>query len=305
MRYSHRMNPLARCALLAALLASACTPGGVILPRDAGPGERDAGPESDAGPENDAGPAHDAGPLDCTGAGACGATRCEGEPCDGAGGVCRSGTCVPSTPQTETVCDDGVDEDEDGLTDCQDPDCGCGPQVAIGGVQTVRAFGGSGSSMATGACPAGQVIVGLAGASAQYLDRIQPVCAPLFTEDFLTDVIQIRTGPATVVSTPGGPAGAAFDDRCPDDMVVTRINVRTGTWLDSITARCEALFARNVGGVWSIYGDGQAMLPVRGGSSGAADESSCTDGAFTSIEVQYAQYVDRLTVECRDLAIVE
>lgn len=37
--------------------------------------------------------------------------------------VCREGECCLPGEETESICDDGVDNDCDGLTDCADPDC--------------------------------------------------------------------------------------------------------------------------------------------------------------------------------------
>ncbi|MBX7101326.1 MAG: hypothetical protein K1X89_26650, partial [Myxococcaceae bacterium] len=43
-----------------------------------------------------------------------------GRPCDADGGLCRSnGACATG----EAFCGDGLDDDHDGLTDCEDPDC--------------------------------------------------------------------------------------------------------------------------------------------------------------------------------------
>ena len=50
--------------------------------------------------------------------------------CDSAGGHCFNGACAH-----ETSCSDGIDNDGDGLTDCQDPQCS-GKRCAGGGVCT-------------------------------------------------------------------------------------------------------------------------------------------------------------------------
>ena len=39
----------------------------------------------------------------------------------------------PSTPASETVCNDGLDEDRDGLADCADADCFEAPNCQAGG----------------------------------------------------------------------------------------------------------------------------------------------------------------------------
>ena len=52
---------------------------------------------------------------------------------------------VELAPATETVCDDGVDEDYDGDADCDDPDClgiaGCLPALPVGGLAFVEIMG--------------------------------------------------------------------------------------------------------------------------------------------------------------------
>jgi len=57
-----------------------------------------------------------------------------------AGEVLLTGTvpCAEGQANCELVCDDGVDTDKDGLTDCKDPDCGAHEQC----YGTVEAVGG-------------------------------------------------------------------------------------------------------------------------------------------------------------------
>jgi hypothetical protein len=47
--------------------------------------------------------------------------------CDGdVDEVCPPSECYPHEFDTETICDNGIDDECDGLTDCADPDCVCG-----------------------------------------------------------------------------------------------------------------------------------------------------------------------------------
>lgn len=60
-------------------------------------------------------------PLEqCAASGGCATATCEGRPCSALGGVCQAGQC---REPSETSCADGVDNDGDGLTDCEDPQC--------------------------------------------------------------------------------------------------------------------------------------------------------------------------------------
>lgn len=67
-----------------------------------------------------------------TGIDNCGETR-EAVPCGDClfASECTNGTCVCPTGTFESACDDDADNDCDGLTDCQDPDCD-GKRCGIG-----------------------------------------------------------------------------------------------------------------------------------------------------------------------------
>ena len=55
---------------------------------------------------------------------------CNGQPCADYGMVCDGGLCQCPGGVTETICDDSLDDNCDGLTDCENLDCDgmtCGP----------------------------------------------------------------------------------------------------------------------------------------------------------------------------------
>jgi hypothetical protein len=57
-------------------------------------------------------------PVDCA------LAACDGLSCGANGRVCRSSACTcPGGQMKETTCNDGADNDCDGLKDCADPDC--------------------------------------------------------------------------------------------------------------------------------------------------------------------------------------
>jgi hypothetical protein len=81
--------------------------------------------------------APDAAPQSCTTASNCDERLCHTATCDqdgfcayqpvAANTACGAGClCAAGGVATEVACQDGIDNDQDGLIDCQDPDCpGC------------------------------------------------------------------------------------------------------------------------------------------------------------------------------------
>jgi hypothetical protein len=112
---------------------------------------------------------HDGGDLftDDANCGACGHACAAGTGCDG--GVCR-----------ETNCADGIDNDGNGLTDCDDPNCPGRPCAGDGGILDGGALDGGGAD--AGTADAGPFDGGEdAGADAGVIDAgyVQvPACIP-------------------------------------------------------------------------------------------------------------------------------
>jgi hypothetical protein len=59
-------------------------------------------------------------------------------------GGATQNTCTPGTPSAE-ICDDGLDNDCDGLTDGADPDCYSSP-IPVGGIGELPPMAGIGGS---------------------------------------------------------------------------------------------------------------------------------------------------------------
>jgi hypothetical protein len=85
----------------------------------------------------------DSDPMNC---GLC------GFPC-GAGLVCNMGSCECAAGANEAACDDGIDDDCDGMVDCDDPDCNGGTRsCTVAGCMGVQTCDGAGT---WGACEGG------------------------------------------------------------------------------------------------------------------------------------------------------
>ncbi len=118
--------------LLLATLALAC---GEPKPEDSAPPEADADTDADTDADSDADSDADtdiATESDCD----------DGLDDDGDGLVdCEDGDCAEAEHCEELICDDGLDNEGDGLTDCEDDDC-WGPHCHPLGVK-VQATGGN------------------------------------------------------------------------------------------------------------------------------------------------------------------
>ncbi len=106
-----------------------------------------------------------------------------------------------------------------------------------------------------------KILVGIRGRSGRFLDAIGASCGAVrgARSDAATQVGNIQTSPfgnvqagATTdgsgqllyaMSTPiaGGSGGAFFSDWCPNEMVVTRLAVRSGSWVDAVQATCTGV----------------------------------------------------------------
>lgn len=89
---------------------------------------------------------------DCDGLTDCADPSCSGRSCSTTGSVCTGGTCQCAVPDggtvqaSENICNDGRDNDCDGLPDCADPGCAsrtCATGKVCSGSSCVSADGGT------------------------------------------------------------------------------------------------------------------------------------------------------------------
>ena len=210
--------------------------------------------------------------------------------------------CVRSTPPTE-VCN-GADDDCDGTTDEA-----CPSGITFGALQAGTEFGGTGGSPFSLACPAGQVMVGIAGRSGSRVDRIQPLCAALSFEVDASGspehVYRVRRGTVSAGAVAGGTGGTAFSDLCPGERVVVGIRVRHAAEVDLIQAVCGALTIARGGGGWLMSVSSPVDTPSRGGGGGNASAFSCASGgAGTRLHGRAGARIDRLAMDCTSVDLV-
>jgi hypothetical protein len=91
--------------------------------------------------------------------------------------------------------------------------------------------GGGGSANPSFVCPANQSIVGIRGASGQFVDRIGVECSDVTNPD----PFNAANGQSPLW---GGGGGTFFDDRCGVGRLVDSFNVRSASLLDNLQAIC-------------------------------------------------------------------
>jgi hypothetical protein len=94
--------------------------------------------------------------------------------------------------------------------------------------------GGNGGSPFYAMCPSGQALVGFEGRSGAYIDRMGIQCAPVASWSSCAAV------PYTQYAG-GGLGGSPFQDRCPQGAVITRIEGRSGAYVDAMQPTCAYL----------------------------------------------------------------
>jgi len=196
----------------------------------------------------------------------------------------------------------GADEDCDGLVDD-----GCPAGILPTQPTPGTAFGGSGGSAFTLACPNNTVLVGIDGRSGARVDAITPVCAPLLVTPVAGSPeysYAVHTGTATTMGTVGGTGGSVFSSRCPADQVVISMVGRSGDNIDRIQLSCGALSIAHVASSWLLALTPAASLSSYGGGGGGPFSFACPAGqAATGATGRAGDRVDRFGFVCSRLGI--
>lgn len=102
---------------------------------------------------------------------------------------------------------------------------------SLGTAYDFGTLGGTGGTYFADLCPSGQVLVGIKGRSYSWHDQISGECANVKT--WATTGTVNSTLPAR-----GGTGGIAYTERCPAGYTVGLFNMRAGTYVDYLQARC-------------------------------------------------------------------
>ena len=197
----------------------------------------------------------------------------------------------------------GSDDDCDGAVDDGGP-AGIVPTNPVAGT----AFGGSGGSAFTLACPNNTVLVGIDGRAGSRVDAITPVCAPLQVTPAGSPspeyAYAVHTGTATTMGTVGGTGGSVFSARCPADQVVIGMTGRSGDNIDRIGIGCGALSITRVASSWLLVLTPASSTDSYGGSGGSPFSFACPAGqAATGATGRAGDRVDKFGFVCSRLSL--
>ncbi len=150
---------------------------------------------------------------------------------------------------------------------------GCASLGTVAGTDTTIRGNASGGTLFVDGCPAGQVMVGIAGSVGASWDQVQVVCgAPS-----LSDTPAVTLAAGATLPLRGTNVNVAVTSMCPADQVVIGFDGRAGALMDQIALRCAPVtFAVGSSAYTVTLGTAAAVTPV-GGSGGS--EFATTDCA--------------------------
>lgn len=144
--------------------------------------------------------------------------------------------------------------------------------------------GGSGGGSYGLSCNTGSVAVGLNVRAGSYVDRIEPVCAPVSAD--------LSLGTTYTIGSAGGSGGGQTSLTCPTNEALVGIYGRSGNLLDRIGIRCQSLSSFKLDRT-------SAKGSFAGGSGGVDFDNVCPKGfAIKSFWGSAGSYVDALQAEC-------
>jgi hypothetical protein len=107
-------------------------------------------------------------------------------------------------------------------------------------------------------CNGGEVLVGIAGASSNFLDSVGPMCVSVNAQG-------AWTGSPVSRGVAGGPGGSAYTRVCPVNQAVGQYQGHSGSWVDQVQIACQPLTSPNLlAGApgFQTYAGGPGGLPA-------------------------------------------
>ncbi|HYT77203.1 MAG TPA: CARDB domain-containing protein [Vicinamibacterales bacterium] len=152
--------------------------------------------------------------------------------------------------------------------------------------QNSATAGGDGGSPFTLSCAGGEVLVGIKGRAAAFVDQIRGICGKV--NEILMPEAEHET-PST-----GGTGGQPFrDQHCPSGWAIRQLRVRTGSFVDAVSISCGRI--RPDGHL-----EGLRNHPLTaGGSGGTGHLLLCPDTLPADrLRGRSASFIDRIGLRC-------
>lgn len=237
-------------------------------------------------------------PETCDGKGTCptDAFKAAGTPCsdtnacNGVEACTAAGACVSPGPIS---CDDTNAATADTCIAAK----GCMHLGFTGAAATVVQGNSSGGTLYPDACPAGQVMVGIAGSVGASFDQIQVVCGAVS----LGSDLGVTIGPGATLTVRGANVNAPVTASCPANQMVVGFGGKAGALIDSLVLRCAPLVvSAGDGGLYTAAVGTVTPLTAAGGAGGNAfSDTDCAAGAVaTGANIRAGNSIDAFGLLC-------
>ncbi len=149
--------------------------------------------------------------------------------------------------------------------------------------------GGSGGGAYNLSCPSGQVLIGITGGAAGYVDRVQGICRDI-------DASGNWTATETLTGTAGGPSGFPYTRRCSTNFALSGFSGRAGWYIERLVLECARLAP---GGTLSAT-TARTTLGAIGGTGGTAFSMTSCSTPARAIVGKSGAFIDSIEFACED-----